>query len=244
MSNRVSVPFAQILWRPLLAGLARSWPHSCFVCGARCSPFAVCSACADRLPLAPTQACPQCALPSPDGALCGRCLQRPPHFDATRAAFLYETPLREMVLALKAGHGFALLDYFHEILLCAAEGIEADCVLPMPLHTRRLAERGFNQSLELARGVARVLQRPLRYRAVLRDIDTPHLAGLRQRARRRAVRGAFRCCEDFSGQRVLVIDDVMTSGATLDELARTLKLAGAAAVSNLVLARTLPLRRQ
>lgn len=142
-----------------------------------------------------------------------------------------------MVLALKHGQGFALLPFLQEAMLCAFEGLEADCIVPMPLHPARLATRGYNQSLELARGLARVTDLPLMWQAVLRDIDTPLLAGLRPRERRRAVRGAFRCVQSFEGQRVLVIDDVMTSGSTLHELARTLKLAGAAKVSNLVLAR-------
>jgi predicted amidophosphoribosyltransferase len=113
------------------------------------------------------------------------------------------------------------------------------------LHVRRLAERGFNQSCELAaRVAARVAASTglvLLRDTVVRDIDTPKLAGMRARQRRRSVRGIFRCTEEMAGKRVLVIDDVMTSGATLDELARALKQRGAANVTNLVVARTLRL---
>ena len=144
-----------------------------------------------------------------------------------------------MVLALKHGRGFGLVDWLAEELVAQLDGATADCLVPMPLHPRRLAERGFNQANELARRVARASGIPLWRTAVVREIDTPHLAGLRGRERRRAVRGAFRAEADFSGRRVLVLDDVMTSGATLDELARTLKQRGAVQVTNLVVARTL-----
>jgi predicted amidophosphoribosyltransferase len=109
----------------------------------------------------------------------------------------------------------------------------------MPLHRQRIAERGFNQSMELARGVGQALGLPVRPLLVERDMNTPHQAGLPVKQRKRNLRGAFRCVGPVADQHVLLIDDVMTSGATLDELARTLKLAGAARVSNLVVARTL-----
>lgn len=143
-----------------------------------------------------------------------------------------------MVLALKRGQGFALAPWFAERLLPLVEH-EVDLVLPVPLHAGRLRERGFNQCVEIGAGLARALGRPLERDGVLRDADTPHQVGARRAVRRRNVRGAFRCIRRFDGLHVLVLDDVMTSGATLDELARTLKLAGAARVTNLVVARTL-----
>lgn len=198
----------------------------------------MCQACLGELPWHRGPQCPVCALPTPLGEVCGRCLRRPPHFDATLALFRYETPLREMVLALKHGHGLALVPFFAERLPPLVER-EVDVVLPVPLHAARLRTRGFNQSVEVAASLARALARPLERDRVVRDVDTPHQVGARRAVRRRNVRGAFRCMRRFDGQHVLVLDDVMTSGATLDELARTLKLAGAARVTNLVLARTL-----
>ena len=108
----------------------------------------------------------------------------------------------------------------------------------MPLHPKRLAERGFNQALEIARGLARDLGRPIEPRGVLRVKDTPPQTELPYEERAKNVRGAFLCKLDLSGASVAVLDDVMTTGATLNELARALKRAGATRVENFVIART------
>jgi ComF family protein len=231
-------------WRAVgVKALVRCWPQDCFVCGARAGTTAVCTVCEPELPWYDTVCCPLCALPVPElGQWCGQCLRLPPHFDATLAAFAYEHPVREMVLALKFGSIFSVRDVLLKGLLRAAANagdLHVDCIVPMPLHARRIAERGFNQSMELARGVGAALGVPVLPRLVERDIDTRHQAGMPVRQRKKNVRGAFRCVESLAGRHVLVIDDVMTSGTTLDELARTLKLAGAARVVNLLVARTL-----
>jgi len=215
------------------------------VCGARAGATAVCAACEESLPRHTSTHCPVCALPTPDAQHCGQCLRRPPHFDATFAVFSFEHPVREMVHALKFGAVFAMRGVLARGLVAvvqeaAAVGqLQVDCIVPMPLHRERIAERGFNQAMELARDVSRVLDVPVRPQLVVRDSNTGHQAGLPLRQRRKNLRGAFRCVEPLAGLRVLVIDDVMTSGATLNELARSLKLAGAAHVTNLLVARTL-----
>ncbi|MDB5799331.1 MAG: hypothetical protein JWL63_270 [Rhodocyclales bacterium] len=219
--------------------LARLWPQDCFVCGEPAGEVAVCAACKNDLPWLDTDFCPVCALPTPGAQECGQCLRRPPHFDATLAAFVYTHPVREMVLALKFGPVFAVRDVLVGGLLTALGALRADCIVPMPIHKRRIAERGFNQSMELARDLGRAVHLPVRAELVVRDLNTPHQTGLPIRQRRKNMRGAFRCVESIAGLHVLVIDDVITSGATLDELARTLKLAGAARVTNLLVARTL-----
>jgi ComF family protein len=238
LSNQAVKP----LWRASRGLLARLWPQKCFVCGGRAGLTVVCAACEDILPWHDCPSCPSCALPVPQGQTCGRCLKHPPHFDATLAAFEYEHPVREMIMALKFGAAFAVRDMLVSGLLAVvsdAGDMKADLIVPMPLHRLRIAERGFNQSMELARGVGPALDVPVMPRLVERDVDTRHQTGMPLRQRIKNVRGAFRCVESIAGKRVLVIDDVMTSGATLNELARTLKLAGAAHVSNLVVARTL-----
>jgi ComF family protein len=222
--------------------LTKLWPQTCFVCGGQAGLTVVCVACEDLLPWHDSPHCPSCALPVPQGQVCGRCQKHPPHFDATLAAFEYEHPVREMIMALKFGAAFAVRDMLVSALLAVAsdvEAMQADLIVPMPLHRQRMAERGFNQSMELARGVGQALGVPVMPQLVARDVDTRHQAGMPLRQRIKNMRGAFRCVEPIHGKRVLVIDDVMTSGATLDELARTLKLAGAAYVINLVVARTL-----
>jgi ComF family protein len=221
--------------------MACLWPHSCFVCGESAAGCAVCARCSESLPRLSALLCPVCALPvAVAGMACGRCQRHRPHFDASFAVFAYAHPVREMLLALKHGQGFALLEYLSAALGEVSGALAVDAVLAAPLHARRLSERGFNQAHELARLLAREAAIPLWREAVLREQATPRLAGLHGRQRRRTMRGAFRCVADCSGLHVLVIDDVMTTGATLNELARTLKQAGAARVTNLVVARTLP----
>jgi len=210
--------------------------EDCLLCGAECSPELLCPACIAELPALP-ESCPQCALPSPAAALCGNCLNHPPHFDATLALWRYEFPCDGLVQALKYRARLALAGFFARSL-SSLPLPEVDLIVPMPLHPKRLAERGFNQALEIARGVARHLGRPIEPRGVLRVKDTPPQTELPYEERAKNVRGAFLCTLDLSGASVAVVDDVMTTGATLNELARALKRAGATRVENFVIART------
>ena len=218
-------------------------PQDCFVCGATSGGEAVCSACADELPRRPPTACPQCGLPGLDGGRCAACRRGAPAFDATRAVFDFAFPVEAMIHALKYRHQLAVGRFLGDALArCGADfGAQAgvaDLVLPMPLHPRRLAERGFNQAVELARPLARARELPLGLAVVRKLRDIPAQAGLDREARLRNPRGVFECDMSLHGQRVIVVDDVMTTGATLGELARTLKRQGASWVGNVVVART------
>ena len=216
--------------------------QDCLLCGlvAR-GPIPLCAACANDLPRAPQPACPRCARPSPNGAACGACLRAPGHVDGVRAAYRYTYPLDRLVQDYKYGHRLALADAFGTALCAIAPQAQAiDLIVPLPLHPARLRARGFNQALELARPVARHLGQALATELLERQRDTAPQAEQPLAARRRNVRQAFHCRRDLRGARLLLIDDVMTSGATLDEAARTLKLHGAARVDALVLARALP----
>ncbi|MHB1592332.1 MAG: ComF family protein, partial [Sulfuricella sp.] len=186
-------------------------------------------------------ACPVCALPTPDGQVCGACLHHPPAFDRTLAAFSYGFPVDRLLHAFKYGGNLALVDVLAQPLarLVAAQP-RPDLLLPMPLHPSRLKERGFNQSLEIAKPISRWLDIPLAVEACQRTRDTPTQAGLKWKERRRNVRGAFACDLDLSGKNVAVLDDVMTTGVTLEEVSRILKDRGASEVSAWVVARTLP----
>ncbi|MCL1826092.1 MAG: ComF family protein [Betaproteobacteria bacterium] len=194
----------------------------------------VCSGCAGELPRHDAPACPCCARPTPEGQFCGHCLRDPPAFDSTRALYGYVFPADALVRAFKYRHRLSLVRFF-----VGAVGSlpEADVVVPMPLHPRRLSERGFNQALEIARPLARAAGLPLEHGGVARKRYTPPQAMLDREARLANPRGAFVCRRRFDGLRVMAIDDVMTTGASLDALARCLKAAGAAAVHNFVLAR-------
>lgn len=187
--------------------------------------------------------CAVCAirLPATAGSeLCGACLRHPPHFDATLALGDYAAPLDGVVLALKSGGRLALARDLGALLARHARGIAGPDALiaAVPLAFERHAERGFNQALEIARRVARDLSLPLDASALLRvrHAAPQHVLALPER--RRNVRGAFAVLGDVRGKHLLVVDDVLTTGSTLDEVASVLKRAGAARVTNLVVART------
>ncbi len=217
----------------------RPWfGQDCLLCGAQSRSDSVCARCLNELPSL-GEHCPRCALPSPEGAICGGCLNHPPDFDGTAALWRYDFPCDRLVQALKYRGRLALAGFFARCL--AARPLpEVDLVLPMPLHPRRLAERGFNQALEIARCLARYEGIRVDPRGVVRVKDTRPQTELPYEERAKNVRGAFLCRLDLSGKTVAVIDDVMTTGATLNELARALKRAGATWVENLVVARTVP----
>ncbi len=216
-------------------------PHSCLVCGLVCDGGDLCVACRGTLPWLGAGACPVCALPGDgSGQRCGACQRYPRAFDQTVAAFRYAFPVDRLVLALKYGHRLDVVDFLTVSLSQCLTGdfVEADVIVPMPLHPRRLAERGFNQAAEIGRRLARETGIPLKVGGLIRDRDTAPQVDLPLSARGANVRGAFRCPQDLAGQRVVVVDDVMTSGASLHEAARALKSRGAATVCKWSVART------
>lgn len=186
--------------------------------------------------------CAVCAirLPATAAAICGACLRQPPHFDATLALGDYAPPLDGMVVALKSGGRLALARVFGELLARRLRSIDGGdaLIVAVPLAFERHAERGFNQALEIARCMARMLRLPIDADALLRMRHAAPQHTLALEERRRNVRGAFSVRADVRGRHLLVVDDVMTTGSTLDEVAAVLKRAGAARVANLVVART------
>lgn len=169
--------------------------------------------------------------------MCGECLTSPPHFDGTLALWLYEFPCDRLVQALKYRARLALAPFFARSFAARPLPV-VDLVVPMPLHPDRLAQRGFNQAVEIARSLAKRSRLVLPPRGARRVRDTTAQAELPYEERAKNVRRAFACDLDLSGKSIAVVDDVMTTGATLNELARVLKRAGAARVENLVIARS------
>lgn len=228
----------------MLANLGRRigrilFSGSCFLCRGEAAGI-LCTECDADLPRLKGALCPRCALASPGGAVCGRCLTQAPHYDATVAALAYEFPADVLVQALKFRGELALAPYLGEILSGCVSGTAADCVIPVPLSSARLRERGYNQALEIARSVADATGARLAPELCERARETTAQAELPLAERAKNVRGAFHCPQLLAGAKVAVLDDVMTTGATLDEIAATLKRAGAARVENWVVARTLP----
>ena len=215
---------------------------SCFLCRGAARAL-LCERCDADLPRLAQDLCPRCALASPAGALCGRCLARPPAYDATIAALAYRFPADVMVQALKFRAELAIAPLFGDLLAervraAGRENFGVDFVVPVPLSARRLRERGFNQALEIARRVAALTGMRLAPELCERSLDTRAQFELPMDERERNVRGAFRCSGFVAGARIALVDDVMTTGSTLAELAAEFKRAGAAFVANWVLART------
>jgi len=211
---------------------------SCFLCRGAARGI-LCPACDADLPRLAGTLCPRCALPSPGAAVCGRCLADAPHYDATVAALAYRFPADTLVHSLKFRGQLALAPLMGDLLIEAIRE-PIDLVVPVPLSRERLRERGYNQAAEIARHVAKARRVPLELTIIARERNTQAQADLPWSERARNVRGAFRCERSLDGAAIAVVDDVMTTGATLDELAATLKRAGAARVVNWIIARTLP----
>jgi ComF family protein len=237
--------WAKLLGRGLAASLL---PASCALCGLE-SDAAVCAPCHARFLGSPGPRCRRCANPVADARWpCAACLSAAPAFDATLVAADYASPLDQLVLQLKFGGSLALAPWMGAML---ARAVLAERTLPLPnvlcpvpLGPLRLVGRGFNQALEIARPLSHALGIPLRARLAIRALETAAQSGVAPAERRRNIRHAFIVAPDalamVRGQHIGVVDDVMTSGATLNELAATFKRFGAARVSNFVFARTPP----
>lgn len=210
--------------------------QDCLLCASPSGAHMLCPACHASLPHI-AHACPHCAAPGV-GQECGECLKHPPAFDRTRAALEYAFPTDKLIQALKYGGQLALAKLLGELLAQAIAGqAHPSILLPMPLHPARLRERGFNQALEIAKVVSKRRAIPLAPGLTQRVVNTTPQASLPIDARHKNMKGAFVCEQDLRGQNIAVIDDVMTSGATLNELAKVLKRAGAAQVDVWVVAR-------
>ena len=223
----------------LRVALDRLLPQSCVLCGTPADGEPVCGDCMAELPREAVPACKICALPLPFPGVCGRCLKAPPAYDATHAALAYAFPADRLVQALKYRQCLSLARYFSGLLLATGHRPEAECVVPVPMHASSLRKRGFNQAVEIARPLACAWGLPLWLDVARRVRAGPRQADLKGIARRRNVRGAFEAGAEFYGRSVSVVDDVMTTGATLQSFARELKRAGAVRVENVVVARTL-----
>ncbi len=212
---------------------------ACLLCGGRSAGALLCAPCDADLPRLTAAHCDTCALPVTGGTRCGACLAHAPACDHVCAPYTYDFPLDALVQGLKYRGNLAIAPLFGEAIAASLDE-RPDVIVPMPLSQARLRERGFNQGQEIARHVARAGGIPLLPQACRRVRDTPPQTTLPWKARAANIRRAFVCDRDFSGMHVAVVDDVMTTGATLNELARNLKRAGAARVTGLVAARTLP----
>jgi len=213
-------------------------PTRCPACGLAEHADPLCAGCHADLPWN-RSACPGCAQPASTVALCSDCLQHPRRFASATSAFTYEGLARDRILGLKYR---SRLDAANLLGRLAAQAFaeqadEIDLLIPVPLHWRRLWQRGYNQSQELARIVAAELGLRVATRALKRVRAGQDQIGLDRKERRRNVRGAFVATRRLDGLRIALLDDVMTTGSTLDEIARCCRKAGARRVDAWSIAR-------
>ena len=223
-----------------LRGLGALWPSRCLACGERGQGARdLCRACSDTLPWN-RSACSTCALPLPVRAeACGACLRRRPPLEAAHAGFVYARPLDRLLPGFKFHGDLAAGRLLSQLMVDAcAEWPRPDALVAIPLHGSRLRQRGYDQALELARPIARMLALPLRRDMLSRRRPTAPQSELSALDRRRNMRDAFAVATTAPlPAHVVLIDDVMTTGATLHAAAKALRRAGVARVDAWVCAR-------
>lgn len=222
--------------------IAREWllPLHCRLCGSQGQrDQELCHGCYSDLPWL-TSACSRCAEPLPgaqDQALCGRCLRHPSPFDQVLAPLRFAAPVDQLIHAFKFRNDLAAGRLLGRLLSPTVAARHPDLLLPVPLHDRRLRERGFNQSLELARQLSRGHRIPLASQLLVRRRDTSPQHTLPATARRANIRGAFELQGPLPGSHIAILDDVMTTGETMAEISRVLRRAGATQIEVWVVAR-------
>lgn len=215
------------------------FPERCLGCGLRGTDL--CRACGTEVPRLGTEVCPICAVPSRLARICQRCRSEPAALDGARAACRFDGVVRTAIHDLKyrgiRGRASLLGNLVVDALL--ERPLALDILVPVPLARSRLRQRGFNQSELIAVRLGEKLEVPVLGTCLERTRETPRQVGKSESERRENVLGAFACVdqEATSGRRVGVVDDVMTTGATLNACAEALKLAGARRVYGIVVAR-------
>ena len=197
----------------------------------------ICARCWPQVPWIVERKCFECGRTSPT-VTCVRCSGASSSLDRLIAVALFEDVAREAVHALNFNGRHAIAGMMGRLMAAAATGVRADIVVPVPLHRSRRRERGYDQAVLLARSLARALDLEHRPEALTRTRRTAQQASLGAAERRSNVRGAFESRRRWSGEAVLLVDDVATTGATVDAAAEALKQAGAGEIVAIVFAQT------
>jgi ComF family protein len=222
------------------------WPAACLLCGrAGAGDIDLCSDCVADLPRN-DPACTVCAEPLPSSGVarvCGECLRDPPPFVSSVVPYRYAYPLDHLVRGLKFRNDLAcgrvLGELFSRCVLARGEPLP-ETIVPVPLAPQRYRLRGYNQASELALAIRRCTGVAVKTDVVIRQRETAEQAGLDRKARRRNVRGAFTAVSPLRARSVAILDDVVTTGSTVRELASVLQQAGAENVAVWAIARTQP----
>lgn len=218
--------------RQKLSSIAQSlrMPSVCILCKQfHKNSMAVCTDCMTFVkPLG--SACQQCAYPLPDDGylICGYCIKKPPHFDRAIIAYRFEEPLRGILHQFKYHNGLYLNSFLSQLILNAAQQLKTSipqCLIPVPMHPQRLKIRGFNQAALLAKTLARKLNRPCNLTACEKRINTAPQASLDGEHRQKNLQNAFHVTA-IPYEHIALIDDLLTTGSTANELALNLKKMG------------------
>lgn len=216
-------------------------PNDCLLCHLHFAPNGLCKVCEEELPWQ-KNACPCCAEPLDVSFLCGHCLASPPAFDLAIAPLRYESAMRFLVTQLKFHEKLCCANLFAHFILKHLSMLEnfhqPDLLLPVPLHAKRIQERGFNQALEIAKPLAKALRIPLARNLLIKKISTLPQVGQSYKLRKKNLKNVFALRKTVEGKHIGVVDDVMTTGATVNEIAKLLKANGAVRVTVFAVART------
>lgn len=215
------------------------FPPRCVGCARR--DRWLCPACSATLALLPAARCRRCAVPLTGALVCPRCYREPPRFEQIICRHPYEGPVRDLVHRLKYRRARHLVGTLVSLIVDDVAALpRPDVVVPVPLHPARARQRGFNQAALLASAIGDALNVRVDAAALERTRDTPSQVSLPFDQRRANVRGAFAGRGNTRGLTVLLVDDVCTTGSTLDACALALRRAGAVSVTAVVIARVLP----
>ncbi len=217
-------------------------PSICTLCNQfHKNSLAVCTACVEYIqPLG--FACRCCAYPLPDEGymVCGQCIKKPPAFDNALVHYIFEEPLRSLLHQFKYHNGLYLTSFLGQLMLQAVQkqDVTAQCLIPVPMHPRRLKQRGFNQAVVLAKFLAKKLNLTYDLSSCQKIINTAPQVSLDSEQRKKNLRNAFRVTP-LPYQHVVLIDDLLTTGSTANELARAIKKTGVKRVDVWCCARTI-----
>ncbi len=214
-------------------------PIPCRLCGAHCKQHALCNACIKDLPfLGP--ACPRCAMPTTNSQLCGKCLHNPPQQDLSFSLFHYQEPIRRLIADFKYHDKLYLSQLFSQLM---TEQLKKSplpqCLIPIPLHSKRLRQRGYNQSLELAKSISTQLNIPVNNDYLKRIINTEPQASLPFKQRKNNIQHAFSLIDANIPPHIAIIDDVLTTGHTANAAAKLLRQQGVETIEVWTIARTI-----
>ncbi len=228
--------FSRLIW--IIIDLI--YPPTCCNCGK--VGFRLCLDCFSQIQIINKNVCKYCGEILIKPGICKKCKKQKPKYKVLRSWGVFQGPLREMIHTLKYQRNLGMGDYFAPILSQALEthGWQIDIVIPVPLNKERLRERGYNQAEVLAKPLAVFINKSHKPKSISRIRNTQSQVGLSLKQRRQNVKGAFMAdASSFKGKQVLIIDDVATTGSTLDACTDALLKAGAESVFGLTLARAI-----